>query len=99
MAEKEPWRIQKQARAEGCLAELLKANPDYSVDESQPECRGGTNFITFGAFRDQPVVYKYFDYLPRKKQEEKALLAYEHTGLVPQLYAADTDSMLVMERL
>jgi len=99
MAEKEPWQIEKQIRAEGCLAEFLKANPDYSVDESQPECRGGTNFITFGAYRDQPVVYKYFDFLPRKKQEEKALLAYEPTGLVPQLYAADTDSMLVMERL
>ena len=98
MAETEPWRIEKQKRAEACLSEFLEVNPDYSVDDSQPACRGGTNFITFGAFRDEPVVYKHFDFLPRKKQEEMALQSYSTTGLVPKLYPVASDAMLVMER-
>ena len=98
MAETEPWRIKRQKRAEACLAEFLAGNPDYSVDDSQPAGRGGTNFITFGAFRDEPVVYKHFDFLPRKQQEETALRSYRATGLVPKLYPVASEEMLVMER-
>lgn len=99
MTETEPWRIEKQKRAEACISEFINANPEYLVDDCQPECRGGTNFITFGSFREQPIVYKHFDFLPRKKQEEKVLQLYAITGLVPKLYPVETDSMLVMERL
>jgi hypothetical protein len=91
--------MELQRRAERVLAEFLKANPEFTVDVEQPECRGGTNFITFGACRGKPVVYKRFDWLPRKRQEEKALRLFEPMGLVPKLYPVESDSMLVMERL
>jgi hypothetical protein len=99
MPEKNPRRQEPQARADTALISLRQATPEYTVDDDQPDCRGGTNFITFGTLHGQPVVYKYFDYLPRKTQEEKALRLYAPSGLVPRLYPADTKSMLVMERL
>ncbi len=99
MSKADPWRVELQKRAEAVLAAFVEANPEYTVDAEQPECRGGTNFITFGACRGRPVVYKRFDWLPRKLQEEKALRLFAPTGLVPRLYPVESDSMLVMERL
>jgi hypothetical protein len=91
--------MELQKRAQAALTTFIEANPDYSVDEEQPECRGGTNFITFGTCRGQPVVYKRFDWQPRKWQEKKALQLYAPTGLVPKLFPVESDSMLIMERL
>lgn len=91
--------IQPQKRAELALSQLIEENPGYSVDEDQPEWIVGTNYVTFGAFEGQPAVYKYFDWLPRKDQEEKALRLFAPTRLVPRLYPVKADSVLVMERL
>ena len=99
MPETDPWRIELQKRAEAHLAAFLEANPEHSVDREQPECRGGTHFITFGSYRGQPVVFKYYDGDPRKDFEKKALELFRPTGLVPKLYPGETDLMLVMERL
>ncbi len=44
-------------------------------------------------------MFKYFDWLPRKDQEERALRAFAPTELVPKLHAVESDSILVMERL
>jgi len=93
------WRKELQARGEAVLAAFVEANPEYSVDDEQPECRGGTHFITFGSFRGEPVVFKYYDGDPRKAHEKTALELFAPTGLVPRLYRDDTDVMLVMERL
>ena len=99
MPETDPWRIELQRRAEAHFAEFLAANADHSVDDEQPECRGGTHFIAFGSYRGQPVVFKYYDGDPRKDYEKKALELFGPTGLVPKLYPDETDRMLVMERL
>lgn len=98
MAETEPWRIELQKRAEACMGRFLDANPEYTVDDDQPDCRGGTNFITFGLFKEQPIVFKYYSRAERKEQEKIALELYAPTGLTPKLYAGETDLMLIMER-
>jgi aminoglycoside phosphotransferase len=99
MTETDLWRIELQKRAEAHLAAFLEANPEHSVDREQPECRGGTWFVTFGSFREEPAVFKYYDGHPRKDYEKKALELFGPTGLVPKLYPGETDRMLVMERL
>ena len=82
----EAQNIQPQKRADAALSSLIEENPGYSVDEDQPEWIVGTNFVTFGAVEEQPVAYKYFDWLPRKEQEERALRLFARTELVPKLY-------------
>jgi hypothetical protein len=93
------WRIELQERAEVFLSRFVQANPGYSVDDDQPECRGGTHFITYGSFHGQPVVFKYFCVPERKEHERTALELFAPTRLVPRLYPIETDLMLVMERL
>jgi Ser/Thr protein kinase RdoA (MazF antagonist) len=93
------WWVRKLQRAEAFLRRFVEANPDYSLDADQPEARGGTNVITYGAFRGQPVVYKYFDFRPRKEHEEESLRLLAPTGLVPRLYPTETDCLIVMDRL
>jgi len=95
----EEWQIQQQKRAENALSRLIEANPELSVNNDQPDWLFGTNFVTFGKFHDQPVVFKYFDWHPRKEQEEKALRLLAVTGFVPKLCSVESDSILVWEQL
>jgi hypothetical protein len=91
--------MQQQERANASLSRLIESNPGCSVNTGQPEWLVGTNFVTFGAFHGQPAVFKYFDWRPRREQEEKALRLFAPTGLVPKLFPVESDSVLVMERL
>jgi len=91
--------MQPQKRAELALSRLIEENPGYSVDAGQPEWIVGTNYVTFGTFEGYPVVYKYFDWSPRKEQEEKALQLLAPTRLIPKLYPVKAESILVMEKL
>lgn len=59
----------------------------------------GTNLVTFGAFEGQPVVLKYYDWKPRRENEETAVRLFAPTALVPKLYPIESDWVLVMERL
>lgn len=93
------WRRELQERGDAAIAAFVNAHPAYSVDDEQPECRGGTHFITFGSFRDEPVVFKYYDGDPRKGHEKRALELFAQTDLVPRLYPDDTDALLVMQQL
>lgn len=93
------WKIQQQKRAENALSKLIEANPGLSVNGDQPEWFFGTNFVTFGKFHNQPVVFKYFDWHPRKAQEEKALQLLAITELVPKLCPIESDSIIVWEEL
>ena len=97
--EVDAWREKLQERGEAALAAFVGAHPEYSVDDKQPECRGGTHFITFGSCRGEPVVFKYYDGDPRKGHEKTALELFAPTGLVPRLCPHDTEVLLVMERL
>ncbi len=45
------------------------------------------------------MVFKYFDWNPRKKQEERVLNVFAPTRLVPKLYPIQSESIIVMERL
>jgi len=99
MPEIEGWRAEQLKRADAALSGLIEANPGCSVDGDGPEWLVGTNLVTFGALNGEPVVYKYFDWLPRKMQEESALRLFAPTGVVPKLYPVESDSVLVMERL
>jgi hypothetical protein len=54
--------------------------------------------VTFGSYRGQPAVFKYYDGDPRKEHEKRALTLFQPTGLVAQIFG-ESDVMLVMERL
>ena len=95
----EPWLVEKRQRANASLSQLLEAYPGLSVDHDEPAWREGTNLVAFGEFEGDPVVLKYYDWQPRREQEEKALQLFAPSGLVPRLYPVDSDSVLVMERL
>ena len=95
----EEWQIQQQKRAENALSRLIEANPGLSVSKDHQDWLFGTNFVTFGTFNSQPIVFKYFDWRPRKDQEEKALRSLLATGFVPKLCPIESDSILVWERL
>jgi hypothetical protein len=99
MSGDESWRTKQVERADAELARLGDANRERLVVEEEPEWLIGTNLVKFGVFDGQPAVLKYFDWWPRKEHEEKALLLFAHTGLVPKLYPVESDSALVMERL
>ncbi len=86
-------------RATAALCQLIHENPDCRIDGENPHWFFGTNHVTFGTWQEKPVVYKHFDWLPRKTQEERALYLFAPTGLVPKLYPIRSESILVMERL
>ena len=76
-------REEEARRADARLAQLLTEAPGLAVDKNQVEWLRGTNFIKHWTFDGKPVVLKYFDWQPRKAQEEKALRLFEPTGCVP----------------
>ncbi len=78
-------RRQQVERADAALARLLAANPGCSLEVDPPAWALGTNLVTYGAFQGRPVAFKYYDWPPRKDQEERALRLYAPTGLVPGL--------------
>ena len=67
----EEWQIQQQKRAENALSRLIEANPGLSVNKDRPDWLFGTNFVTFGKYHDQPVVFKYFDWRHVKNRKKK----------------------------
>jgi hypothetical protein len=94
----EEFLIQQRKRADAHLAEFLEATSGYSLDDPRPQWQKGTHLVTFGMCRGRPAVFKFYDGDPRKEHEKKALELFFPSGLVPEIYA-ETDLMLVMERL
>jgi hypothetical protein len=90
---------EQEKRATASLLQLVLENPGCSIDTEYPQWLFGTNHITFGTLHGYPVVFKYFDWIPRKKQEEWALSVFAPTRLVPKLYPIQSESIIVMERL
>lgn len=88
--------VEKLATAS--LRKLIEQNPAYSIDSDPPQWLFGTNHITFGKTNGKPVVFKYFNWPPRKTQEETALRLFAPTGLVPKLFSIESETILVMER-
>ena len=99
MSQLEQYEIEKVKGRDAAVAAFVEANPGYAVDAVQPEDRGGTHLVTFGTFRGEPVVFKYYHGDPRKHHEKRALELFAPTGFVPRVYPDDTDDILVMERL
>lgn len=100
LTEREALAIQ----SEQALAEFTAKRPEYTINEYQPEYRGGTNLITFGQRRteageQQPVVYKYFIRTYRYSQEYFCLRHFAETGHVPKILAAVPERLIVMTRL
>ncbi len=95
----EGLRGERRERADAALAQLVAANPGCSPEADPAAWVLGTNLVTYGSIRGRPVVFKYYDWPPRKDQEERALRLYAPTGLVPALYPLQSDTVLVMERL
>jgi hypothetical protein len=94
----EEYCREQRGRADDHLAEFLETSTDYSLDGEQPDWLKGTHLVTFGTYRGQPAVFKYYDGDSRKGDEKRALELFAPTGLVPRIFA-ETDMMLVMERL
>ncbi len=93
------WRIELAERSDACIARFVEANAGYTVDAVQPEYRGGTNHVTFGSFRGQPAVYKYFATSGRWANEHFCLNHFAHTGLVSRIFHSLQDTLIVMARL
>ena len=90
------WRMQQRERADAALGGVVESTPGLCVDATWLI---GTNYVAFGTYHNAPVVCKYFDWQPRKQQEEAALRMFAETGCVPKLYPVKSDSIVVMERL
>jgi hypothetical protein len=90
---------EQEYRATVSIRQLIAKNPGCSIDGEYPQWLFGTNHVTFGKVHGQPAVFKHFDWLPRKKQEEWALNLFAPTRLVPRLYPTQSESIIVMERL
>jgi len=90
--------VEQRKRAEAHLTEFLRANPEYSLGQGQTQWLKGTHQVTFGTYRGEPAVFKYYDGDPRREYEKRALELFEPTGLVPRIFG-ETDVMLVMQRL
>ena len=89
----------QEERAASALRQLIEQNPGCALDSGSPQWLFGTNHVTFGKLYGAPVVYKHYDWAPRKQQEERALDLFAPTRLVPRLYPIPSASILVMERL
>ena len=83
-------------RAQGYLAGFLADHPECRLDA--PPWIKGDHLVAFGSYENSPAVYKFYDGGPQKQHEKDALDLYKPTGLVPAVFA-DTDSLIVMERL
>ncbi len=90
---------EEEKRATAALLRLILENPGCSIESKYPQWLFGTNHVTIGTLHGCPVVFKHFDWTPRKKQEEWALGVFAPTRLVPKLYPIQSDSIIVMERL
>lgn len=93
------WRGELEERSDACIAEFIAANLGYAVDAVQPQGRGGTNLVTFGSFRGQPVVYKHYYDNGRWANELFCLKHFAHTKLVPRVLDAVDNTLIVMTRL
>ncbi|MEK7477200.1 MAG: hypothetical protein AAB152_16360 [Candidatus Coatesbacteria bacterium] len=93
------WRAELVIRSDACIARFIEKNPGYAVDAVQPEYRGGTNMVTFGTFRAQPVVFKHYYDSSRWANELFCLNHFAHTGLVPRVLASVENVLIVMARL
>ncbi|MEZ4707321.1 MAG: hypothetical protein R3A44_08960 [Caldilineaceae bacterium] len=53
-------RAELIAQSQVALESFVRQHPQYAIDAVQPEYRGGTNFVTWGQCKQQPVIFKYF---------------------------------------
>ena len=93
-------------RAKAHIVALVKEHPALKLNpdgHNEPAFQGGTHRVLLGTYKDMPVVLKCFspgkDSLARKAHEEAALELYGPTGLVPQLFPVESETVLVLERL
>src|SRR5262245_28144415 len=93
------WRVLLAQQSTAAVAQFVAANPDFSADAHQPDYRGGTNYVTFGRYGQQPIVFKYFVRKERWQNEQFCLQHFASTGYVPLLLASVPDQLLVMTRL
>lgn len=106
MADEERKRMYDAARAE--IMQFIQGHAGYSLDAEQPEAvawqlaGGGTNFVVWGHYRDDPVIYKFFhpDWGAKRWRNESACLRhFAATGVVPAIYATVPETLIVMSCL
>lgn len=91
--------MDREQQATQAIARLMAEHPGCVISGDHPRWLFGTHHVTFGSFNGRPAVFKYYGWLPRKVQEEKALRLYAPTGLVPEVFPVQSESVLVIERL
>ena len=78
---------------------LIEQHPELHLNNGDAsEFGGATNNIYSGQYNDQPIVFKHFKNLSRKKHEEAVMKLFAETGYVPHIYNIQSDSILVMQR-
>lgn len=73
--------------------------PQYTIDPDQAGSASITNYVTFGQWGEQPIVFKYFCQDERKEREVFALRHFAATGVVPQLLAESGPRLIVVSRI
>jgi len=95
----EDWRLELERQSNAALETFVTKNPKFSIDATQSQYRGGTNFITFGHYDQQPVVFKFFVRNYRWQNEYFCLRHFAKTGYVPYILAVVPNRLIVMTRL
>ncbi|MBC8228105.1 phosphotransferase [bacterium] len=97
----EDRRIELERQSNAALETFVTKNPKFSIDAAQSQYRGGTNFITFGHYDQQPIVFKYFLHKTnyRWQNEYFCLRHFARTGYVPRILAVVPERLIVMTRL
>ncbi len=80
------------------VAEFVADRPDFLLDPDIPT-QGATNRVFYGRHNETPIVYKYFGFPPRWRNELYCLRHYAGTGVVPAVVASIPDKLIVMSRL
>ena len=80
------------------VAEFVADRPDFRLDPDIPT-QGATNRVLYGRHNETPIVYKYFGFPPRWRNELYCLRHYADTGVVPEVIASIPDKVIVMSRL
>ena len=102
------WRQQMYGAALEEVGRFVRQNPEYALDDQAlagVEYQldgGGTNFVLWGHYRDQPVAFKYFhpDWgAPRWRNERAGLAHFASIGMVPKVRAVVAERLIVMSRL
>jgi len=80
------------------IAKRVSAHPEFEMDADQSGSASTTNYVIFGRYNKEPVVFKYFCQDERRAREVYGLVHWAPTGIVSRLYHDEGQRLIVIER-